>query len=397
MEHLTELSRLPEKEIKEKLSKNNYIGPGSLVLYEDTAYKVLTRIGDSVFIDKPYGGNNFLKVTSDGVSPIDYHSYKKLITRKYTEGTIFKSIESLSNYFKRVLYKTYGEDRIDVKATGDYSIVTVYFPEIIIRNSLGLEHVMTDLYLIIHFKYDEYKSKTKWGFNKLWRETYTPEEVRASYMFSHISSSPGKVSSNWCYGDTEFSRYLNKCASNFNPKDIVFFIEQVKAYMQWESIEGIPHRRINDIKPYIIKDKTTKIPHNLVSMLYNKVCENLDSFSYEINTYSDDFDVSIISTQIEDITNQHIPDELKTRNVNGTSGDVKLITKDNTSLSDDQTIIFKGVEISSRIVESTTTFDINKLDEIFPKETPNEVISNITSILKNKFKEFLIKYKLEND
>ena len=398
MEHLTELSRLPEKEIKEKLDRNNYVGPGSLVLYDNKLYKVLARVKKSVFIDTPNGSSNsFLHTHIDDLSPLSYQSYRELITKKYTDGSIFKSADSLCNYFRKVLYKVYGEDRIEVKMSDGYPTVKVYFPKIVVRNSLDLEHTMTDVYLIIYFKYDKYTSQTRWFFNQLWRETYTPEEVHANYMFSHVNAIPGDLTGSWCHGHSEFATYLNKCTLVFNPKDIVFFIEQVKAYMQWESIEGTPYKYIANIKPYVVKEKDIQIPPDQITLLYNKVCENLDSFSYEIDSNLDDFSIFINSSQFKDIVDQYVPDELKTRNVNGKSGEIKLIDKDNTTLRRENIFYFKDERLIPRIIQSDANFDMNKLDEIYPKETPTIITDGVTGMLQGKFREFLIKHKLEND
>ena len=88
------------------------------------------------------------------------------------------SNDKMIKYISKVFIDYFGTDRVDV----NNKYITIYFLEIIIKNSFDQQHTIRDLYLT----FEIYGSRLYWY--KLNRTTYTKAEILNKYMYSHVSS-----------------------------------------------------------------------------------------------------------------------------------------------------------------------------------------------------------------
>ena len=400
MEILHELCRLPDKEIKEKLDNNKYIKEGAIAVHNNKdLVEILARKGTVVIL------RNKLGVTSDLVSNIDnltYPKFKEIVSKKYTEGTVFQNLEAVAKYLRKSLVKVYGEDRVDISSCTVLSSVKVYFPKVVVKNSLDMEHTITDVYLEFKFQWLERKKALRLYEIILFRATFTPAEVGSGYIFSHANGTPGSYTSSWCFGGTNMSDYIKKCDDKINPKDVLFLVSQLYGYMQWESIAGVPYKYISDIKPYKIKKLNRNLNEITTPEVINKytsiVLDKLENFTY---TNIGDSGVTFTdetNQRIKSILNEHIDESEKYRNIDGVCGDLELYTKENTKyLFRQKSIVFLDKEIYSEITDPKESFNMEQLDQLYPKEVHPTLLKIVTNKISTQYMDFLIKYKLEND
>ena len=124
--------------------------------------------------------------------------------------------------------------------------LTIHFPEIEIKNSKKQSHKIYDFYLSLFFN-DDFKIYSKVYGRK---QTYSLEEFNKSYSHSHCS--PDRY--NWskmCLGDdTPIAELVYTMASSnnsFSESNLMKLLLLIQGYIGWESLEGGPHQRMEEI------------------------------------------------------------------------------------------------------------------------------------------------------
>lgn len=173
--------------------------------------------------------------------------------------------------------------------------LTIYFPEITIKNSKNKEHFIKDFYLSVFFNKEFKIFTTLYGRRGL----YTLEEFNTRYAHSHCSPDNYAWSSMCVGSDTPISNFIYDLASSSIPIDepkLMKLLLLIKGYVDWESLEGMPHIRMETIPKNsttitinfnelevdscykTIKNSLNKIDHtNLV--VFNKV-NNFNVFNF---------------------------------------------------------------------------------------------------------------------
>jgi len=127
-----------------------------------------------------------------------------------------------------------------------YTIV-LHYPSLTVKNSRGGKLNMTDMYIKIQLSpllNDTYQSQLFTGL----RTSYTLAEFTSGYNFSHLSSQASTTSfSHFCLGGTPFSTLCRTLAIEFNPHMFGLFLAQLESYLSWESLEGGPYKRMENI------------------------------------------------------------------------------------------------------------------------------------------------------
>lgn len=121
--------------------------------------------------------------------------------------------------------------------------VTIHFPEIKIKNRNNLEHTIKDLYVKVCFPLGNKNALVK--LEGL-RTTFSRIEVDKGYIHSHL---PGGVSNEFktfCLGSSEMSGCFQKEFISKNKTDIYQFLFTLQNYLEYESIEGVPHIRMEN-------------------------------------------------------------------------------------------------------------------------------------------------------
>jgi hypothetical protein len=129
----------------------------------------------------------------------------------------------------------------------------IKFPQIDLVNSRGEKHTIYDIHVVFgvtnNFKCTHSRPL---GF----KTSFIPQELESGYVHSHLSaigssSNPlhyGFIST-FCLGEGQpISLALAKmCSNSFNENDWLSFFMQIPTYLSWESLEGVPHIKMNSI------------------------------------------------------------------------------------------------------------------------------------------------------
>ncbi len=119
-------------------------------------------------------------------------------------------------------------------------LLYIHYPELEITNTLNLKHKIYDL--VVRFKLTNEGKIGHELYGK--RYSYSDIELFHGYAHSHLRRSRTEFD-NFCTGGsskfTAFMLGLNKVVS---PEEFEIALVQLKAYLEWESLEGKPHMMI---------------------------------------------------------------------------------------------------------------------------------------------------------
>lgn len=140
------------------------------------------------------------------------------------------------------------KDILDGAINENIYIMIIKFPSIKITNSTGRAHVIEDIYVKIVFLGFSFSASSIYGT----RGKITTAEFNSGYAHSHLPNHTGFNA--FCLGATSYSHLITSLAYDKwynNPEEweIRFeaFLFQLKSYLEWESIEGTPHRYMSNI------------------------------------------------------------------------------------------------------------------------------------------------------
>lgn len=121
--------------------------------------------------------------------------------------------------------------------------IMIRFPEIALSNG-SLNHLITNLYHRIQLSYD-----MKFMSHGVRRGTVTLAEYDANYYYSHAGGARGTVWSGLCLGHTTFANLVTDLSMNeFTIERFEMYLLQLKPYFEWESLAGVPHVSISNVR-----------------------------------------------------------------------------------------------------------------------------------------------------
>lgn len=128
----------------------------------------------------------------------------------------------------------------------DGDCAVIHFPQVTIRNSRGESHIMKDIFIKFNFT-DRLNS-----YCRMLRTTYSFNELASGYCHSHIRSftafHPDKEFRTFCFGGSTLRTISDRLMYNFSEQLFHFFLIEIKKFLEWESIVGVPYMRIEDIR-----------------------------------------------------------------------------------------------------------------------------------------------------
>lgn len=131
-----------------------------------------------------------------------------------------------------------------------YPYIVVKFDEFTITNSEGYEHTIRDLFVFLEFNINtiDYPKVHFSSINILGiRRTYTEKELFCNYSHSHLSFSLNEIE-RFCLGTGPLATMRIEGKKLYNDKDyLVLFLNQIKEFVKWESLEGSPYISIRNI------------------------------------------------------------------------------------------------------------------------------------------------------
>lgn len=144
--------------------------------------------------------------------------------------------------------------------------IVIHYPCFYIENSEGLEHWIEDLYVCFGIRSYVTPSGTR-NFHprdpKGFRTSFTEEEKAAQYAHSHLIScgftSPHSISADeFCLGDdTPIVNTLETLALSYSPEMFGMYLLNIDALVEWESLEGVPYKNIEDIREFEVSNEQT--------------------------------------------------------------------------------------------------------------------------------------------
>jgi hypothetical protein len=140
----------------------------------------------------------------------------------------------------------FSEERVDINLVDN--AVIIYFPEIIITNSKNLFNKVDDLY--IRFKLNQFDIESCWlgvAFEGT-RTKLTLRDFQSNYTHSHLHGSSRYKFSNFCLGSSDFNLILQEIMSAPTKYNWELLLMSLENYLKWESLEGGPYCKIEDIK-----------------------------------------------------------------------------------------------------------------------------------------------------
>ena len=233
-------------------------------------------------------------------------SYLKIKEAKAYYSIRFEQTEMFLKWMKDILNQIcspedyeilYIFDKFGTSLTNIFRLI-FRFRDITITNSIEMTHHIGDMLTMTMGKHDlsslfEVSCMLEGGIHGA-RITFTPEDARASYRHSHLTSGM-KNFSGFCTGGEDYSAGRESRATEY---DIHYHYFKISSFLKWESLEGGPHFKMETINAHgnvINLSKTTMsgIDSSIIYIreLMNRVNQHPDKFDY----FSDCF--SIINTQ----------------------------------------------------------------------------------------------------
>jgi len=166
--------------------------------------------------------------------------FEEFITAIKTLNDIYPNAWDFKYYKKKDCIDIYG--------------VYIHFPEIKLKNSNGKSHIIYDLFVLVEFIINKINNKETIGISNIRgnRSTYKNVEVNCGYVHSHLSMLPDARNNNFgafCLGSGEINMYLANINAGETTEDNWYKLWlQVHALVSWESLEGVPHKYMKDIR-----------------------------------------------------------------------------------------------------------------------------------------------------
>lgn len=123
--------------------------------------------------------------------------------------------------------------------------ILVKFPKLTIVNSRKNKHDIKDLFVKINLRSDTTLDPSLLGI----RTTLEKDEYFSGYLHSHLPHPTWNpyMFLRFCLGSGEITQVLALLANGFTEPNFTLFCIHLNNYVRWESIEGMPHKHIENI------------------------------------------------------------------------------------------------------------------------------------------------------
>lgn len=156
--------------------------------------------------------------------------------------------------FTHVLQEIYPDSwemQIHASSITQYDLyLLIYFPEITITNTVKEKHTIYDMFVrfsLLDFDDGTFEIDSMQGV----RTKVSYGEMASKYSHSHLPSNSHKtlIFSSFCLGSSEI-RQLMILVNQSEDSDINlirYFLQDIKSYLSWESLEGGPHIKMKNV------------------------------------------------------------------------------------------------------------------------------------------------------
>jgi hypothetical protein len=291
----------------------------------------------------------------------------------FVENNITLITNKVATRFTKLCGSIFGDRAIDVRIASNDSLqiwVTIKFKKFEITNSSGHKHTILDFYVRFGVKVnDEGLPRLNKNLQGQ-RETFELKEMLSNYAHSHL---PG-ISEDFrtfCFGEASTPINMIQVELQSSPSWIVFemFLHQIKPFIEWESLEGVPHVRMNSIAyPQQIQVDSRVLKRSITDFI--KVVRK-DDFTIPINyTFIGN---NAISLQLQE-TPELIQMIFKASQIKGVLGEDGVFRNSNLSSKllklwydkkkaiEGRHILFKGKKIPLKIIKPEINFEAGKIE-----------------------------------
>lgn len=345
------------------------------------------------------------------------HRNKKFLNYLFTKeylgfcSTLDPIPRHITEFFKLLdLFEAKYKNNYDLGFEDKGTYLTPYFkvlyPDFTITNSAGESHNIKDLVVIHRVAYSRTGGHIYTQHPEGGRFRKTKLETTASYQQSHL---PGYDSKCWrenpfqtatfCVGgDTDVSRMIAEFEVEMDWDRYELFLFCVDSMITWESLEGIPYRKMRDIKTSM-NNRVTSINNNHILKIVNYIIN--EEIPLDVDFYVSEGRFKIKPNEranefIKKAILYNLPFEaykfiLVTRVSNTFSEFLQMRAEsqqasDFTILSKDQYTIFRGKKVFAKIIKEDT-----RNQQVIPLENyivyPNflkDVLSQLESRIYSK-------------
>jgi hypothetical protein len=202
--------------------------------------------------------------------------------------------KAINEFYKLLnLFDAKYKDLYDLGFTYDgfrfYPYFKVFYPEFTITNSHGDSHKIKDLVIVHRIAYNsnnEGHIYTKRPFGG--RFSLTKLEIASSYQQSHLpgisdwNKRPFDTTRFCVGGDTDVSRMIAEFEVEMDWDRYELYLFCIDSMITWESLEGVPYRKIKDIKN-ALNNKVNSVTASDVSTLVSKILN--DKIPLDVDFY----------------------------------------------------------------------------------------------------------------
>lgn len=190
------------------------------------------------------------------------------------------------------------EEGMDIDASVDESYdylcslfnprVVIRFPELEIRNEKGEHRILKELYVALNIA-----DSRLIGTFLVHRTTYTQAEFFSGYMHSHVHPFSFTQWNTPCLGTGPISNTIASLAVSGDANLWMLFLEELRMFLETESIEGVPYIKMSSIAYGILgrvstimvfPEVTSRIPAEVLDMLQPSLAEYIAGMEISLTT-----------------------------------------------------------------------------------------------------------------
>lgn len=422
MDVLEKLKTLSEKELKRKLDNNRWVKKGAIVQYPIAS--TLENIGEILYVVKGSNIGSYLNcalsTNPEYIISVNMKKHVRFLTYDLYKQLLFNTIISkapikhVAKYLEKVT-ASFGKDNVDISYTSSEIYINILFPEILVKNSLDMEHKLLDVYIRFRFGASNNLNGNKRLYLReiiVFRGRYSLSEWYSNYVFSHFNADVGDIVglSRMCLGD---NNSLSSVIYNAKEKEILLsnipsLILLFLEYMKWESIEGVPYQFLTSIKKYDIKKGETPTKSEIEG-LYENVIKHCSKFSYTFYTDSGENVVVSLSDESKEFVKGKIyefidSDETYKKFIGKQIGSdfgelipLKSLTEDSKKrieeMSEYKDFRFKDEMVEITVDESEDIIDLDSMPNIINPR----IITGVIKIIEQGIQKVFKLEKLKNE
>lgn len=186
------------------------------------------------------------------------------------------SQNEIEETFKNILLSYYKENLYQESEHSRHFII--HYPEIIIQNSVGRSHKIYDLFVKLTVSYEG-----NWMFIRFegTRISFSQKEVEQGYCHSHLSQAINYSFNftDFCLGTGHLTHY-NKIKIETNCDILYTLPAAIDRYVEWESLEGGPYRKISSLENSHSSTVAFSSPADKLSLKKNAMYQKVQRDAY---------------------------------------------------------------------------------------------------------------------